>query len=353
MGVIESAYDIRINTGAPTNGTTEVQTLTIGGTPEGGMFELAFEGQVTAPITWSATDNTLLASINTALRALATIGASGITATAGTLSSGIGTVTLTFGGNLVKLVVPTISVALNSLTGTSPTLAVAETTPGVTATERGAGIGALLINISNGAVYSNAGTSLAPDWTLNGTVASGSVTAAELAADAVETDKIKNVNVTAAKLAADAVETAKIKNVNVTEAKIEVGAAGAGLSGLVAKFAADKNVIGALPVVHRIAVADASGNTDVTLTHKTLILDAWALNTGLAAHATDDHWQLKNGTNAISEEVSKTAVVNAVTRVTTLDPVYTTIAAGGTLRVAAVKDTNAAVTVYVLGLRVA
>ena len=353
MGVIESAYDIRINTGAPTNGTTEVQTLTIGGTPEGGMFELAFEGQVTAPITWSATDNTLLASINTALRALATIGASGLTATAGTLSSGIGTVTLTFGGNLVKLVVPTISVALNSLTGTSPTLAVAETTPGVTATERGAGIGALLINISNGAVYSNAGTSLAPDWTLNGTVASGSVTAAELAADAVETDKIKNVNVTAAKLAADAVETAKIKNVNVTEAKIEVGAAGAGLSGLVAKFAADKNVIGALPVVHRIAVADASGNTDVTLTHKTLILDAWALNTGLAAHATDDHWQLKNGTNAISEEVSKTAVVNAVTRVTTLDPVYTTIAAGGTLRVAAVKDTNAAVTVYVLGLRVA
>ena len=179
------------------------------------------------------------------------------------------------------------------------------------------------------------------------------MTAAKLAADAVETDKIKNVNVTAAKLAADAVETAKIKNVNVTEAKIEVGAAGAGLSGLVAKFAADKNVIGALPVVHRIAVADASGNTDVTLTHKTLILDAWALNTGLAAHATDDHWQLKNGTNAISEEVSKTAVVNAVTRVTTLDPVYTTIAAGGTLRVAAVKDTNAAVTVYVLGLRVA
>ncbi|MBN2783795.1 MAG: right-handed parallel beta-helix repeat-containing protein [Pontiellaceae bacterium] len=46
------------------------------------------------------------------------------------------------------------------------------------------------------------------------------VSAAKLAADAVETDKINALAVTAAKLAADAVETAKIKDDSVTESKI-------------------------------------------------------------------------------------------------------------------------------------
>jgi hypothetical protein len=50
------------------------------------------------------------------------------------------------------------------------------------------------------------------------------VTAAELAADAVETAKIKDLNVTAGKLAADAVETAKIKDLNVTTGKLAAGA---------------------------------------------------------------------------------------------------------------------------------
>jgi len=46
------------------------------------------------------------------------------------------------------------------------------------------------------------------------------VTTAKLANDAVETVKIKNLNVTAAKLAADSVETAKIKDLNVTVGKL-------------------------------------------------------------------------------------------------------------------------------------
>ena len=48
----------------------------------------------------------------------------------------------------------------------------------------------------------------------------GSVTAARLATDAVETAKIKDLNVTAGKLATDAVETAKIKDLNVTAGKL-------------------------------------------------------------------------------------------------------------------------------------
>lgn len=51
-------------------------------------------------------------------------------------------------------------------------------------------------------------------------LANGSITAAKLATDAVETAKIKDANVTAGKLAADAVETAKIKDDAVTTSKI-------------------------------------------------------------------------------------------------------------------------------------
>jgi hypothetical protein len=90
-------------------------------------------------------------------------------AAAGTLTDGIGTITLTAGGNLANLAVPTITIASNALTGTSPTLAVAETTPGVTATMRGARKGAKLIDTTNGIDYINTGTPLDPTWTKVGT----------------------------------------------------------------------------------------------------------------------------------------------------------------------------------------
>jgi len=54
----------------------------------------------------------------------------------------------------------------------------------------------------------------------NASVANGTITAAKLAADAVETLKIKDANVTHAKLADDAVETVNIKDANVTHAKL-------------------------------------------------------------------------------------------------------------------------------------
>jgi hypothetical protein len=56
-----------VNAGAPTAGTNEVQTLTIGGTPTGGTFKLTYDGFTTTAITWSATNATLLANINAAL----------------------------------------------------------------------------------------------------------------------------------------------------------------------------------------------------------------------------------------------------------------------------------------------
>lgn len=154
------------NAGAPGAGTDEVQTLTFGGTPTGGTFTLRFRGEDTAAITWSSTNATLVSNIDTALGALDSVGgAANVTTAVGTMTAGIGTITITFVGTLAKQAVPTIQVASNDLEGTSPTLAVAETTPGVTATARGAPKGALLVDTTNGALYVNAGTVSAPDWT--------------------------------------------------------------------------------------------------------------------------------------------------------------------------------------------
>lgn len=165
-----SYYRLRTSAGAPGAGTNEVQTLTIGGTPTGGTFKLAYMGQTTAAITWSSTNATLLANINAALDALGNLAASAVVATAGTLSSGIGTVLLTFSGEPVsKRVVGLMTVADNSLTGTAPTLAIAQTTPGVDVAGRGVPKGGMLTDSTNGIVYINTGTDATPTWTKVGT----------------------------------------------------------------------------------------------------------------------------------------------------------------------------------------
>jgi hypothetical protein len=149
-------------------GTNEVQTLTIGGTPTAGTFKLTFDGWQTAAITWSAVNATLLAAINAALDLLPNGAASAIVATAGTLTAGIGTILLTFSGApLAKRAVPLMT-AQSSLTGTSPTLAIVETTPGVDATGRGAPIGAQLVDVTNGKLYINT-TVPNPTWVVVGT----------------------------------------------------------------------------------------------------------------------------------------------------------------------------------------
>jgi hypothetical protein len=157
------------NPGAPAAGTNEVQTLTIGGTPTGGTFRIALDGLPTTAITWVGVNATLLASINAALDALPNSAASAIVATAGTLTAGIGTVILTFSGApLNRAAVATMTVTENSLTGTLPTLAIAETTPGVDATARGIAVGGLLLDITNAKLYINTGTSFAPTWVVVG-----------------------------------------------------------------------------------------------------------------------------------------------------------------------------------------
>ena len=166
MAIIEgSGVGGYTSAGAPGTGTAAVQTLTFGGTPTGGTFRLAHQGFVTGDISWTAVDATLVSRIDAALEALPSIGTGGVVTADSTLTSGIGDATLTFGKAPTSLV----SINNNSLTGTLPTLAVAETTPGVAETATGAPKGALLTDTTNGILYINTGTGADPTWTKVGT----------------------------------------------------------------------------------------------------------------------------------------------------------------------------------------
>lgn len=213
-------------------GSAEVQTLTFANIASG-TFKLVFQGQETAAITWSGTSNTLRDRIDSALELLKNIGTSGVVTTVGTMTSGLGTMTVTFaafgpqlpihvveqlfvkvddtiagpcvtgavrttpgvafppigkigcvaaddsltngvgtltltfsGANMAKKYQPLFTIEDNSLTGAGD-LEISDpaTTPGVTATARGALPGAEVVDTTNGVRYFNAGTSAqAPDW---------------------------------------------------------------------------------------------------------------------------------------------------------------------------------------------
>lgn len=122
----------------------------------------------------------------------------------------------------------------------------------------------------------------------------------------------------------------------------------------VSNVAAD-NVIGGVPVVHIVGVAGgAAGNEDVTLTHKTRVIDVWAIHTAGAGEASDTI-QVFNGANAITDAMAWSGADKALVRAASIDDAYHVIAAGGTLRVTTTdNDTGGDVgagIVYVLGLR--
>lgn len=171
---VASAQDSTIGTdqvhtynGVPSSGTSEVDTLTIQTSTSGGTFTLTVaNGRTTQPITWSATNATLVANVDAALEALPNIGTGGVTTAVGTMTAGIGTITITFAGKNAKMDFPLLSVTNNLITGgTTPTIAT--TTPGVAATFRNAKPGTLLIDTSTPDLYINDSTSQVngPTWT--------------------------------------------------------------------------------------------------------------------------------------------------------------------------------------------
>lgn len=152
---------------APVNGTNEVQTLTFSGSISGGSFILSFNNRQTGAIAWSSTNATLVSNIDVSLEALNTIGASGVVTAVGTMTAGIGTITVTFSGTKnAKLDVSQLIVANNALTGSGALVAVTTTTPGVTADGRTSAQGSLCVGVSTNGLYINEGTSPNPSWVL-------------------------------------------------------------------------------------------------------------------------------------------------------------------------------------------
>jgi hypothetical protein len=149
---------------APVNGTNEIQTITIGGTPTAGSFTLTYNGNTTGAITWSATNATLVANIDAALEALGRIGTGGVVTAVGSATAGIGTFTVTFSGTNVAKTNVALMTATSSLTGTSPTLAVATTTAGVNADGKILPKGTLDVALDTGLLYQNTGTPPNPVW---------------------------------------------------------------------------------------------------------------------------------------------------------------------------------------------
>ncbi len=157
--------NIRRTETEPTNGTNCVQYVTLGGTPTAGTFKLITpNGGTTASITWSATNNTLLANVQAKLDLLYDTDNTLVEDVS--LSSGIGVFKVTFQNLQGKQVVDAMTY-VNSLTGTSPTIAIAVHTAGVEATFRSSAKAQLLAYTTPDppAMYWNVSNNPCnPDW---------------------------------------------------------------------------------------------------------------------------------------------------------------------------------------------
>lgn len=143
------------------------------------------------------------------------------------------------------------------------------------------------------------------------------------------TDDIQALAVTLALVANNVLEGSKVANV------------------------ANTNVIGGIPVVHRIDItAGANGDVDVVLTHKTRVIDAWVVLRG--AGVASAVFTVKNTAAAITDGIAASGADTTLTRAAQINDANHEIAAAGTLRVTGSGGaTMPEATVYVRGLRVA
>ncbi len=144
-----------LNAGAPVNGTSEQQTVTLANA-SGGSFRLTFDGHTTAPIAYNAEAS----AVQTALRALASIGSDGCTVS----GSAGGPYTVIFAGVLAKKNLPQLTALITELEGEGAAVTVETSVAGVDATYRGAAPGTLLYDTTNGRLYINRGTGANVDW---------------------------------------------------------------------------------------------------------------------------------------------------------------------------------------------
>lgn len=150
--------------GIPSDGTSEADTITIASGTSAGTFTITIAGgRTTAAITWSATDATLIADVDAKLEALTQIGVGGVSVSDG-LTSGIGTMVVTFTGKNAKRDMPALTINSSLTGGAAGTLTT--TTAGVEATFRDAKTGQLLVdNVTPDLYINDSVTAGAPTWT--------------------------------------------------------------------------------------------------------------------------------------------------------------------------------------------
>jgi hypothetical protein len=125
------------------------------------------------------------------------------------------------------------------------------------------------------------------------------------------------------------------------------------LTGTHVKETAAAEVLGAIPVLYRYTIAaGAIGNTDITITNKTRVIDCWLVLVG--AGVLNCTAQLFNGAGAITEAMAASGSAHALVRAAVIDHAAAEVADSGTLRVTtATGATQPDMEVYVLGLRLA
>ena len=158
-------------------------------------------------------------------------------------------------------------------------------------------------------------------------------------------------NTGALTIATDAITTGKILAANVTEAKIATDS----LTAIVAANVADANATGGIQLLFRIDTAGgATANTDVTMTHKVRVIDAWVVNR--AAGTAGDTITVSNTASAITDAIDISPGDKTIARAGEIDDANHEIAASGVLRITETDgggNDSPATTVYVLAVKVA
>lgn len=164
----KGAAGIRRWPGAPSNGTANVETITINGNPDGGTFRLSYQG----PTIPAQPYNVSLALLQAALCALPGIGAGGVVVTGTPGSSYV----LTW---QAPKACARIVLANNSLTKAGVPVAdptIVNSTPGVDPVPVGVPALGLVVDTSGWAIYQNIGTSDVPNFSKIGNIAAGTAT---------------------------------------------------------------------------------------------------------------------------------------------------------------------------------
>jgi hypothetical protein len=219
--------------------------------------------------------------------------------------------------------------------------------------------GSLYADRQNGTLYKNTGTRGSPTWNQVGGVLpaevaldEGTMLIGDAAGDGVQLD----VGNTSAGIIIGNGTTAAIAALSGDVTMSTAGAVTLKDSVLEGSNAANvANVNGGLPVVHRITMpSGANANTNVTLTHKTRVLDAWWVLAGAGTGGSSV--VLSNTANVIVTSINVASGGDKdLFRAAAIDDTYHTIDAGGVLRATHASSSGdfPGAECYVLGIRVA